>query len=279
MIIRCWGARGSIPVSGNQYNKYGGDTTCIEIRTSEDDLLIIDAGTGIRNLGKLLVKEKRSHLHLLFTHAHLDHLMGLLFFAPLFRSDVQIDVYGGAMANQDFRTSLDTIWDEPYTPISLDEVKARLTFHEIENQTLQIGSVQIETIPLTHPNGGFGYKFIEQNKTFVFLTDNELSHSQSGLVSYQQYVDFCKNADLLIHDAEFTHIEYESKKGWGHSRMLDALNLAIQANVKQFGLFHHNQDRSDDALDALVMECKNVIHEQPCLLECFAVAAGMQMTL
>ncbi|MCP4155716.1 MAG: MBL fold metallo-hydrolase [bacterium] len=282
MRIKCWGSRGAIPVSGEEFLKYGGDTTCIEIRTKNDAAVIIDAGTGIRKLGNRLVTEKRNHIHLIFTHAHIDHLLGFPFFKPIYLKGTHIDTYGCPIAQRSIKDILAGSMTPPYFPISLESVNATVTYNEVCENSLEpfnVDSLRVSPILLSHPNQGIGYKFEEDGKSFVFLTDNELTFKHPGGLDYNDYLEFSKNCDLLIHDAEFTEEEYRKTRTWGHSVYNDALRLALEANAKQFGLFHHNQERSDEALDGIVDKCNQVVKEHGSQLECFALSAGGEIDL
>ena len=159
----------------------------------------------------------------------------------------------------------------PYFPIALDSVNANLSFTTLTGEEFAIGSVKITPIPLSHPNGGFGYRFSENGKTFVFLTDNELEHQHPGGLLYHDYVEFCRNADLLIHDSEFTDAEYVRTRSWGHSRYRKAVELACEAGVSRFGLFHHNQDRTDSAMLEIVQDCQHLARAKHPGPECFAM--------
>jgi phosphoribosyl 1,2-cyclic phosphodiesterase len=279
MVITCWGSRGSIPVSGKEYLKYGGDTTCVEIQTKENEVIIVDAGTGIRNLGTELLRRKQRTYHIIFTHAHWDHLMGFPFFKPLYVEGVTVDLYGCPFAQASVKDLLSKSMSPPYFPVKLEDLKAHITYHGICEGPFQIHSAHVTPILLSHPNQGMGYKFVEDGKSFVFLTDNELTYKHPGGLEYRDYMEFSVGADLLIHDAEYTREDYRSTRGWGHSVYNDALRLALEANVKQFGLFHHNQERSDTAMDEIVQDCKHAVKEQNSKLQCFAVAQGMQIRL
>jgi phosphoribosyl 1,2-cyclic phosphodiesterase len=277
MKIRIWGARGSIPVSGMEYVKYGGDTTCIEIRTKDDEIIMIDAGSGIRRLGNSLLTEGRHHYNLIFTHAHWDHLMGFPFFKPIYLSETRIDLFGCPFAQGSIKEFLKESMSPPHFPVNLSDLKATLEYHGTCKGEFQIGSVHVIPILLSHPNQGIGYKFIEEGKTFVFLTDNELSFKHPGGLDFQDYTNFSRDADLLIHDSEFTEKEYTRTKGWGHTLYRDALRLATDARVKRFGMFHHNQERHDAAVDDIVNTCRTLIGEQHTDLDCFAVSQGMEL--
>ncbi len=279
MIIRCWGARGSIPVSGKEYLRYGGDTTCIEIRSKQDDIIIIDAGSGIRRLGQRLAAEDKRKLTLILTHSHWDHVMGFPFFKPLYHPSTRMDVYGCPHAQKATREILAHIMGPPHFPIHIDDVRAQINFHEFCNDRFSIHSVIIDQIPLSHPNRGMGYRFTEDGKSFVFLTDNELTFRHEGGCDYQDYLAFSRNADLLVHDAEYTPEDYQETRTWGHSVYKDALRLAIEAGAHRFGLFHHNQERSDRGVDRMVQECRRIIHQRDIPLECFALHQDMEIIL
>ena len=279
MYIKCWGSRGSIPVSGKEYIKYGGDTTCLEIRTKNDEIIIIDAGTGIRRLGNLLLGEKRFKYHLIFTHAHWDHLMGFPFFKPIYHKQTEITVYRCPFQGQYVEEMIAKVLSPPNFPVKYGDINATIVYEEGCPGAFEIGSISIEPIRLSHPNGGNGYKFIEDNKTFVFLTDNELGFVHPIGLPYDDYLAFSTGADLLIHDAEYTPQEYKTLIEWGHSSYQHAIDLAIDSNVGKLGLFHTNQDRSDDAMDEIVADCNRIISDQGKDIECFSTAADMTFNL
>lgn len=279
MIIRCWGSRGSIPVSGKEYVKYGGDTTCIEIRTTDDDIIIVDAGSGIRRLGNSLISEGRFEYNMIFTHAHWDHLMGFPFFRPLYNSETRLMMLGCPFAQASIKEMISRVMTSPNFPVSYDDLRAEIIYHAACETTFSVGSMKVIPISLSHPNWGNGYKFTEDGKSLVFLTDNELTFKHPGGLDYNDYMEFTRGATLLIHDAEYTEEDYKHTKGWGHSRYIDALRLAMEAGVEQFGLFHHNQDRNDDDMDRIVEECKEIIVKQNSSLHCFAVSQDMEIEL
>ena len=279
MIIKCWGSRGSIPVSGQEYVKYGGDTTCIEIRTKNNDIIIIDTGSGIRKLGNKLLKENSYNYNIIFTHVHWDHLLGLPFFKPIYIKGTNISFFGCSFAQKSIKEMLSTSMVPPYFPVNFEDIQAKIVYHWACQDSFKISSVEVTPILLNHPNQGLGYKFVEDNKSFIFLTDNELTFKHHGGLDYNDYLNFVSKADLLFHDAEFTEEEYKMTKGWGHSVYKDALQLALDADVKQFGLVHHNQDRTDKDLDKIVQNCHNIIKNQQSKLECFAVYSEMEIEL
>ena len=279
MLVRCWGARGSIPVSGSEYVTYGGDTTCVEIRNADDDVIIIDCGSGIRRLGNRLMRDNRREFSLILTHAHWDHINGFPFFKPLYFSDTRIAVHGCAFAQKSIKGILSRTMEAPFFPVDLTSVKADITFSDTCGIPLTFGSMRVEPINLNHPNMGYGYRFSENGKRFVFLTDNELEHPHPKGRAYGEYLAFCRDADLLIHDAEYTDEEYLHTRGWGHSRYRAALALALEAGVRQFGLFHHNQDRSDAALETILQDCRRIIAAENSAMTCFALTQDSEISV
>ena len=279
MNIRVWGARGSIPVSGREYIKYGGDTTCLEVRTKNDDIIIIDAGTGLRRLGNLLVKEGRTEYHMLFTHVHWDHLLGFPFFKPLYRDDTRIWMYGGQMAQDSIKALISPVMNPPNFPVNYDNLSAHIEYQGECELEFDIGSVEIKAIPISHPNEGMGYKLIEDGKSFVFLTDNELTYVHPGGRPFEEYLEFSKGTDLLIHDTEFTAEEYKRTKTWGHSVYSDVVDMAMRAGVRTLCLWHHNQDRKDDQVDWMLEDCRRLVKENGGSLECIAAYQDMEISL
>ncbi|MFA5903178.1 MAG: MBL fold metallo-hydrolase, partial [Desulfobacula sp.] len=221
MIIKCWGSRGSVPVSGRPYLKYGGDTTCIEVTAKTGETVIIDAGTGLRRLGNSLIERDIKRFYLLLTHAHWDHILGIAFFKPLQFSKVSMIAQDRFFSGIRTRDVLHEVMKTPFFPIGLQDFKADIQFEKEINTTFSIGSINVETIPTSHNNGGLGYRFIEDGKSFVFLTDNELGFDHPESRGFKAYMEFAANADLLFHDGEYTQDEYQRKKGWGHSSVKD----------------------------------------------------------
>lgn len=271
VIVRCWGSRGSISVSGKAYVKYGGDTACIEVRARDGRVVIVDAGSGIRRLGNRLLAEGILDYDLLFTHTHWDHILGFPFFKPIYMERAALTIHSCRSLQGDMGKLLARIMAPPHFPVPFGEIRAKLDFVSTCGDVLRLGGLTVRTIPLSHPNMGVGYRFEEDGAAFVFLTDNELSHRHRGGRSVEEYVEFCRGADLLFHDAEYTEEEYLQKRAWGHSHSRAALDLAVAAGVRRFGLYHHNQDRDDAGVDSMVRACRKTVNALGSGPECFGV--------
>ncbi|HAH06463.1 MAG TPA: MBL fold metallo-hydrolase [Elusimicrobia bacterium] len=279
MLIRFWGARGSIPVCGKDTLRYGGDTTCVEIRTSDGQVVVVDAGTGIRRLGKKLIREGHKSCILLFTHAHWDHVMGFPFFLPVYHKDFRIRTMGCPFAQRTIKDVISKTMQPPSFPIKFSDISAQFQYTDICERPFRIGSMTVAPILLSHPNQGMGYRFTEKGRSFVFLTDNELGVVHPGGLAMKDYVRFCRGADLLVHDSEYLDEEYPRRRAWGHSTLSQALHLALTSEVKSYGLYHHNQDRTDRQVDAMVSECRRRIRREGSKLRCFAVAQDQEVRL
>lgn len=279
MKIKFWGARGSIPVSGRAYNKYGGSTTCVSVRSKKDELIIIDAGTGIRALGKELLKNRYNELTMLFTHSHWDHVIGFPFFAPIYRKNTRITMKGCSFSSDSVREIVAKTMQPPGFPVKFDEIAAKFKFDTVCSSGWDMGGMDVSPIELSHPNQGLGFKFHERGRNFVFLTDNELKFKHLGGRSFDEYAAFARGADLLVHDADYTEAEYPKRKSWGHSTCEQAVELAIRADVVSLGLFHHNQERTDAAIEKILVACAKKIKAAGSKLKCFAVREGAEIKL
>lgn len=284
MRIRIWGCRGSIPTPGATTLRYGGNTTCIEIRTGKGQIIIVDAGTGVRNLGALLSREADpASVRFFFTHSHWDHQAGFPFFQPAYFPSSTITLCSGPHGQDFIRSCLNHQMEAPFFPVDFGLLKANFIFRcerpHMEPGFCRLDGLEVSPVPLNHPNGGFGYKFIEEGKVFVFLTDNELGFRHEGGLATEQYAEFCRGADLLFHDAQYTEEEYRHTRGWGHSTFSDATDLAIAAGVKCLGLIHHDPNRTDDDLDRQAESCRERIRQAGSALECLAIAEGMLLEI
>lgn len=253
MLLTLYGTRGSVPVSNKDTKKHGGNTTCICVESSSGDVIIVDAGTGIRVLGRSLITRGKHEINLLFSHYHWDHIQGFPFFGPIFMKDTDLRIFGPA-DEVGAEKALSYQMTMPYFPTGLSTLPAKMTFNKMK-KTFTLGDVKIETIVNNHPNHTRGFKFTENNKSFAFLTDNEV-HAQNGKTSYKEFADFIKGADLLIHDAQYTEDEYKTKIGWGHSTYHQVAKLAQDAGVKELMVTHHDHFSSDKFIDRNIKDVR-----------------------
>jgi phosphoribosyl 1,2-cyclic phosphodiesterase len=279
MKIRIWGARGSIPVSGMEFLRYGGDTTCVEVRAASGDIIIIDAGSGIRALGKKLVASGAGTVNVLFTHSHWDHIIGFPFFRPLYRSGFHIDIFGCSFVRESLEEILNGAMRPPLFPVPLSDKAADITFHTACSASFSIGSLLVTPIILNHPGLGLGYRIQEDSLSFVFLTDNELGFHHPGSPDRKELIEKVKGTDLLIHDAEYDLKEYPHHRGWGHSTWQEALELALTAGAGELLLFHHDPDRTDAMIDNIISECREKTKAAGKGLSCLAAGTGMEISL
>lgn len=284
MKIKIYGCRGSLPVPGLNTNIYGGNTTCLEIVSAAGEVAIIDAGSGLNNLGKDLLSEGRvKNVRFFFTHAHWDHLLGFPFFRPAYRKDSTLTFCSGPHASNVIRDYLSHQMQAPYFPVELDALSAKMVFdcdnpHQ-EERFCSCGDLRVKAFPVNHPNGGFGYRVMEDGRMLAFAPDNEIGYAHPDGPERSDFVNLFKEADLLIHDAQYTDHDYKITRGWGHSTFSATVDLAIDAGVKRLGLFHHDPDRSDVDLEKQVAFCLDRIRAAGSKLECFAVREGMELEL
>jgi len=254
MVIRIWGTRGSIATPGPETVRYGGNTTCVEVRLSGGKTLILDAGSGIRPLGNsLLSKEKSPEVYLFITHIHWDHIMGFPFFAPIYREGTRIWLDGCKRAMEGLKLTLNRGMVDGVFPVSYEGLRSKIEeLGQLGTGTLSIGDAVIDAIELNHPQGGMGFRIREGGKSLVFLTDNELAASRSNGRAFGDYGRFCEGVDLLIHDSQYLPEEMDAKRGWGHSDVISAVELALKAGVGRFLFTHHDPERTDLQVDRMM---------------------------
>lgn len=266
--IRFWGVRGSIATPGPDTVKYGGNTACTEVRCGEQ-LLILDAGTGIRPLGLSLLhefKQKPINGHLFVGHTHWDHIQGFPFFAPAFIPGNEFTIYSLHGAEKPLEKVFRGLMDNDYFPVLLTEMKANLEFRELESE-VNLGETQVSYMFLNHPGLAIGFRISYAGRSLVYISDHEnygrLSPGGPGPHPLDlEIARFAEHADLLISEAQYTEEEYAQKKGWGHSTFLDALELAAEANVKRLAIIHHDPDHDDAFMDQIFEFCQKMIKER-----------------
>lgn len=280
MKVTVWGARGSIPVSGPQYIRYGGDTTCVEIETAAGDMIILDAGSGIRALGNKALAEKRTNFYFLMTHSHWDHLLGFPFFKPLYRPDCTLNFFGCTFAQESIRTILKETMRPPFFPVDLHDAGASLLFHTRCELEFEMAGVVCRSFPLSHPNQGYGFLLEENGRKVAFFPDNEPGFEHYGGKPREAYVEFFRDADLLIHDAEYLPEEYELfSRGWGHSVYTETVRMGLDANVRRLVMWHLNQDRTDAQADAMLENARRMVQREGANMGCDLAYTGMSIEI
>jgi phosphoribosyl 1,2-cyclic phosphodiesterase len=246
MKLRFWGVRGSTPTPHAQNLGYGGNTSCLEIRLPNDDLFIFDAGTGIRDLGISLSKnpaDAARDIHLFLTHYHWDHIQGIPFFGPLYNPNSSITFYASCYACA-LHESLRGQMVMPYFPVAFDSAASKRNFINLGGTPITVSGLTVEPFQLNHPQGAGGYRIESRGAVIVYATDREHGHAKLDAVIRE----YAQDADVLIHDAQYTVDEYPRFKGYGHSTWEEAVNVALQCRVKQLILFHHDPGHDDEVV-------------------------------
>jgi len=233
--------------------RYGGETPCVELALSNGMTLILDAGTGLRKLGlSLLERGKPVRAAILVSHFHLDHILGFPYFAPLWRTESEIEFIGRPSEEKSILDAFNDLLRPPYSSVSLEDFPAQLSLKDLEGESFNIGPARIETIRTNHRGLCYGFRISEGDCTIVYLTDNEATPPKPGPTTFEALVRFAYEADLLIHDAWHSDQEYQSKCGIGHSSFSSAVRLALNARAKSLAFFHYNVSHTDDFLDAQI---------------------------
>jgi phosphoribosyl 1,2-cyclic phosphodiesterase len=253
--LRCWGVRGSIPTPGAGTHRYGGNTSCVEVRVGSHRL-VFDAGTGIRLLGGHMSGDwsaRRANIFL--THFHWDHIQGFPFFAPLYAPGRELRIVGPEQDEMDIQTLFARQMGPVFFPVPFEALAANTSFQHLNEGEWEEDGVRIRGLRVRHPSFTLGYRIEAQGSVICYVPDNELeggSYAVDGGDWPARFRRFVEGADVLIHDAMFTNEEYQNRIGWGHSTFEQALELAVEAEVKHLVFFHHSPDRTDDALDRIL---------------------------
>jgi phosphoribosyl 1,2-cyclic phosphodiesterase len=262
---KIFGCRGSLAAPGPRTVNYGGNTSCVEVRLEDGTFLVLDAGTGIRELGLSLRSECPPEIHVLLTHLHLDHLEGLGFFAPLFREDVRIHVWGPASPIQSLRARVRRLLSPPLFPVELSQIPA-VEFHDAPEEPWEIGGARLLAAPVKHPGPTVGYRIEEDGRSLGYIPDHEPALGVDLRTLPPEWISghpVAEGVDVLLHDSQYTPEEYEERVGWGHSSIRHVVDFALIAKVRRLVLFHHDPLHSDERLERMLAQARDLWGEGP----------------
>jgi phosphoribosyl 1,2-cyclic phosphodiesterase len=289
VLVRFWGVRGSIPTPGSRTRRYGGNTSCVEVRV-DDTLLVFDAGTGFRELGVQLLRSRVKDLtvHLFLSHPHWDHIQGFPFFGPAYVDSTTIHVYGPSGDEKNYQL-LSGQMSNAYFPVRFSDLGAKILSRSFAGTRVQVGPVHVDCFGQKHPGGSTGFRVEHEGKAVVFATDSELDQWLDGASVKkhpevlrklpQHVVAAVRGADLLIADAQYTEAEYAQHVGWGHPRASTVVDLAAQAGVRRLALTHHDPMHSDRDVDLMVLDCQDRAEAHGVELEVFGAREGVTLKL
>ena len=298
--IKFWGVRGSIPSPGPATVYYGGNTPCVEIRFPGKSRFILDAGSGIRELGKELLKVAEPiKAYIFISHFHWDHIQGLPFFKPAFKPNNQFIIYGCDEPNFNLNEIISMQMNPTYFPLAIEDMQASVEFQTIQEETFDVEGVEVKTKFLNHPGYALGYRFNFQDKSIVYISDNEpfvhpiktansnKKESESITTRFEKFVEdqtddlvqFIDEADILIHDTQYLSEEYEQKKTWGHSPLDYTVDIASRAKIKKLILFHHDPDHDDITIDKMLVEGRKLLKKYNGNISCEAAREGELLEL
>jgi len=251
--LKIWGCRGSVPTPGSQTAGYGGNTSCVEVLLDDETALVLDAGTGIRALGLDLVARGVRHINLFLTHLHLDHLEGLRFFAPLWNPQVSLDIWGPRSPVLSLRDRILRSFSPPLFPLDFRDVPAKVTFHDLPAEPWRARGLSLVSDLVLHPGPTLGFRLESTGSSVAYVPDHEpaLAGIDGRSLDWLSAGAIARNADVVLHDAQYTEEEYGTKIGWGHSSVADAVAFSRAVGAGRLVLFHHEPDHSDGELEAL----------------------------
>jgi phosphoribosyl 1,2-cyclic phosphodiesterase len=285
--VQFWGTRGSIPSPGPTTVRYGGNTPCVEVRTSSGWLIVLDAGTGIRELGRSLIARANGapiRGDIFLTHAHWDHIQGMPFFGPLFQQGNHFTIWGPKSLAPTLDRVVRSQMSPVVFPVAFEQLHATIDFCEITDGRRSANGYEVRTFDVRHPGGALGYRFAEGDNSapaLVYISDNELGTGAAYDTRAnwrRELVEFVRGARLLVHDTTYTAAEYDHHRGWGHSTYEDAVELALDAGVDTLVLFHHKPERTDDEVDQRAAECRAIAEQRGKRLRIVAAAEGLTLT-
>ncbi|MFA5103373.1 MAG: MBL fold metallo-hydrolase [Candidatus Thermoplasmatota archaeon] len=283
--IKLWGTRGSTPVSNPGFMRHGGNTACLSIETC-DEMVIIDAGTGIRELGLHLISTKFRKLHIFIGHTHWDHIQGFPFFTPAYLPGFELVIYGASGFGKNIKSVFKGQLDRDYFPVQLEDMHSNMSFRDLADSPVKIGDVDVFWDFVNHAGSTIGFKIGIGKKTVGYVTDNEFLEGYTGVphnididhdivIPYRKMIEFVSDANILIHDAQYTNDEYPAKIGWGHSSVSNTCVLAKLAGVKKWFVTHHDPMYDDDFLNEKLVLTRQILQEIDCPTEVENAFDGM----
>lgn len=258
MKITVWGCRGSLPSPGPEKNKYGGNTSCVQVEYN-DTCIILDGGSGIQRLGANLGSNYKE-VHILLTHLHIDHTMGLGFFLPLYNPNINVHLWGPSTTVEPLIHRLRRYFSPPLFPVRLSELPKHPEIHELNNSKIEIGEITIESSYICHPGPTLAYRLSTKDASFAYMPDHEVTLGSANFPNEPDWTSgysIAKDVDLLLHDSQYRTEEYAQRIGWGHSSIEDTVAFAKMCRVKKLELFHHDPLHTDDQLDEIIREFKS----------------------
>jgi len=276
--VALWGTRGSLASPGPETVRYGGNTSCVEVRDGRGTVLALDAGTGIRRLGDTLVREQ-GRVDVLLTHLHMDHIQGLGFFGPLYQEGREVHIWGPQSPTLPIKERLARYLSPPLFPVRLRDLPCKLTLHDVPLGEFRIGGLRITAQLVCHPGPTVGYRISENGTSMTYLPDHEPAlgwPSFPGPREWMSGLTLAQDVDLLIHDTQYTDEEYETHVGWGHSSFEQALTFAAEARVDRLMTFHHDPEHSDAQLDRMI---KSAQHSPRRGFDVIAGTEGLRLTI
>ncbi len=274
-----WGVRGSVPSPGPTTARYGGNTSCVSI-TVDNKILILDAGTGIRNLGGAIIGQPELEIFVVVTHSHWDHIQGFPFFTPIYQPDRPVHMFPTLHKKNVVLSSLIDQMDGAHFPITPDQVPSNFNFvTENPLEFLENNGFHMELVPMNHPGKAFGYKIKIDDKIICYFTDNEIDPPYEKSIELDVLTEKCKNADILIHDAQYIEADMPLKHGWGHSLISQVTKLGESAEVKNLVYYHHDPERSDDDIDAELETASKTLKENGSSVRPYFAYEGLKLSI
>ena len=274
-----WGVQGSVPSPGPTTTRYGGNTSCVSI-SADNKILILDAGTGIRNLGSAIISKSDLEIFVIVTHSHWDHIQGFPFFTPIYQPDRSVYMFPTLHKKNVVLASLIDQMDGAHFPVTPDQVPSSFNFiTENPLEFLAEKGFKVELIPMNHPGKAFGYKISIEDKIICYFTDNEIDPPYEKSIEIEKLTQKCKNADILIHDAQYTEDDMPLKLGWGHSLISQVTELGKSADVKNLVYYHHDPERTDDMLDKELEKAAKTLKESGSSVQAYFAYEGLKLTL